>query len=146
MKLCSGNRRRFFHRSGVILLEVVLALALFVAAAAIFTASMDAAMTSLERQRLNLHAENLASSTLAEIQMGAIPLAAGALPPDPTLPGWTTEVVLGSVQELAAEMRSPLVQVEVVVRHTNNAVVKRLAQLVRQSEARSFQSMQGVAP
>jgi hypothetical protein len=138
MKLCSGKLGRpVFQESAVILLEVVLALALFVAAAAIFTATINSSMASLDRQTLNLHAENLACSLLAEVQIGARPLTEGVIPLDAHYEGWVAEIVSLPVAQDLGETGAPLVQLEVIVRHTNATVVKRLAQALNMPTAAS---------
>lgn len=125
------NRHRPAHRSihqrGAALMEVLLALALFAAAAAVVTTALSASMDSLERQRLGLHALDLASSTLAEMQLGIRPIAPEspqAVPPP--YQDWTREVIL---TPLEADGDVPaLVQVEVVIRHQSTPIVQRLAQ------------------
>jgi len=118
---------RMIHERGAALMEVLLALALFVAAAAVVTTALSASMDSLERQRLGLHALDLASSTLAELQLGIRPVASespqAALPP---YQDWTREVI---VTPLEADGDVPaLLQVEVVIRHQSAPIVQRLAQ------------------
>src|SRR5258705_12328538 len=57
-------------KRGAVLLEVVLALTLFAAAAAIIGAAIHSAINGVERQKLQTHATDLAISVLSEIQMG----------------------------------------------------------------------------
>lgn len=128
MKLCSRKRRPHPGARAVILLEVVMALGLFVAAAAVFAVCMNASMSSLERQALNLHAENLAASVLAEVQMGARASAPGTVELDPSYQGWSAEIAAGPAQNDLLETGPTLSQVEVIVRHTNGVIVRRLAQ------------------
>ncbi len=108
-------------------MEVLLALALFAAAAAVVTTALSASMDSLERQRLGLHALDLASSTLAEMQLGIRPVAAESAQAFPApFQEWVREVV---VTPLEAEGDAPgLIRVEVVIRHQTAKVVQRLAQ------------------
>ena len=85
--------------AGSILLEVILALALFVTAAAIVTSGMNASADSLERQRLNTHAGNLAATVLAEIQLGIRSTAAGGEQPFlAPFDKWTAELVVSPPQ------------------------------------------------
>ncbi len=121
-------------RRGAILLEVVLALILFVAAAAIVTGGLNASMSSVERLRLNAHAANLAVSVLSELQMGARSMAmTGPEPFEKPFEEWTWELVAAPVQEEAAEA-SRFRKVEVVIRHEDPAVVYRLCQVLRLEE------------
>jgi type II secretory pathway pseudopilin PulG len=115
-------------RSGAVLLEVLLAVALFVAAAAIATASLNSSLRSLDRQRLQTHAAQIAASVLAEVQLGIRPsTAAAAQPLDPPFQNWTWELVSDSGPTDFSES-SPLERIEVVVRHRTESVVQRLAQ------------------
>lgn len=125
MKLAGGARG-----SGGALLEVLLALALFVAAAAVVTSALNAALASLERQRLNTQAINLVSSMMAEIQLGIRPATAEARRPMvKPYEEWTSEVLLASVGNDSFDADSPR-QIEVVVRHENPSMVLRLAQVI----------------
>ena len=118
-------------RSGAALLEVLLAVALF-AAAAIVTSALNASMGSLERQRLGLQALNLAASTLAEVQLGIRPSVSQGQQPFPTpMDNWTAEVLASPMDSGAAAGPSGLVRVEVVIRHREFLVVQRLGEVVR---------------
>lgn len=121
----SGRRRR-----GAALLEVLLALALFVAAAAVVTVALNASLESLERQKLSVHAVNLASSVLAEIQLGARPAGGeGPRPFEPPFQDWTWAATSTPV-ESGSEVSAGLQRVEVVVRHQTVPVVQRLVQVL----------------
>jgi type II secretory pathway pseudopilin PulG len=118
-------------RSGAALLEVLLAVALFAAAAAIVTSALNASMGSLERQRLGLQALNLAASTLAEIQLGIRPAANQGQQPFPApMDAWTAEVLTSPMEQDAATGPSSLARVEVVIRHRESPVVQRLGEVV----------------
>ncbi|MFM7215886.1 MAG: hypothetical protein ACKO3H_13510 [Verrucomicrobiota bacterium] len=119
-------------RSGAALLEVLLAVALFAAAAAIVTSALNASLGSLERQRLGLQALNLAASTLAEVQLGIRPAAGQGQQPFPTpLDAWTAEILASPMDSGATAGPSGLVRVEVVIRHREFPVVQRLGEVVR---------------
>ena len=123
--------------SGVVLLEVILALVLFVAAAAILTATMNTSMASVERQKLSLLAENLASSVLAEIQLGARPVeSASAIVFEPPFDDWSGEIAV-TPTETEGGSASQLSLVEVVVRHKGTAMVQRQSQLLNLSSGKS---------
>lgn len=127
--MSSSRSRRL---SGAALLEVLLAVALFAAAAAIVTSALNASMGSLERQRMGLQALNLAASTLAEIQLGIRPAASQGQQPFPApYDAWTSEVLTTPMEQDAAAGPSALVRAEVVIRHRDSPVVQRLGEIVR---------------
>jgi type II secretory pathway pseudopilin PulG len=116
-------------------LEVLLALALFVVAAAVVTTALSAALDSVERQKLNTQGLNLAASVLAEVQLGIRSAGGeGAKPFETPFQDWTWEAASSPV-ESGSELASGLSRVEVIVRHTKSAKVQRLAQIVRLSGA-----------
>ncbi len=119
--------------SGTILLEVVLALVLFVAAAAIIGAGFSASVDSVERQRLNSHAVNLGVSVLSELQMGIRKAdETGPSPFSVPFETWTWELILAPV-ETDVEGSKGLTQAEVVIRHRDPPMVYRLAQFLKLS-------------
>jgi type II secretory pathway pseudopilin PulG len=116
---------------GTALLEVILALALFVVAAAIVTSGMSASTDNLDRQRLNTHAANLAATVLAEIQLGIRPTSeAGEQPFTAPFDQWTSELLV-TPTETETGAASGLLRVEVIIRHKESALVRRLAQVIR---------------
>lgn len=116
---------------GTVLLEVLLALALFVSAAAIVTSGMNASSDNLERQRLNTHAANLAATVLAEIQLGIRSTSeAGEQPFLAPFDKWTSELVVSPTETETGEA-SGLLRVEVIIRHKEATLVRRLAQVIR---------------
>ncbi len=126
-------RRRVGQSRASALLEVLLALALFVAAAAVTTSALNSSLASLERQRLGTHATQLAASAMAEIQLGIRPLSADARRPLPApFQEWSCEVVLATGAGGGLEATGAP-QVEVIVRHEDPAMVQRLSQVVRRT-------------
>jgi type II secretory pathway pseudopilin PulG len=122
------------RRRGTALLEAILALALFVTAAAIVTSGMSASTDNLDRQRRNTHAANLAATVLAEIQLGIRSTAeAGEQPFAAPFEQWTAELVVTPTETAAGEA-SGLLRVEVIIRHQDSALVRRLAQVIRVPE------------
>ena len=121
------------HRSarGAVLLEVILALVLFAAAAAIIGAGIHSAINGVERQKLNAHAVNLAVSVISEIQMG-LRTVESVGPESFVSPfdHWTWELALAPAEDEAGEV-SELTRVEVIVRHDDPALVHRLTQLLK---------------
>lgn len=129
--LRSDRRRRDFPRRGAALLEVLIALALFVAAAAVVTGALNSSLESLERQKLGTHAVDLATSVMAEIQLGIrVPGGEGRRPFDAPFQDWTWEASLLPVEN-AISATAGSTRVEVVVRHKTAPVVQRLAQVIR---------------
>jgi type II secretory pathway pseudopilin PulG len=118
-------------RAGVALLEVLLALALFVSAAAIITSALNASVASVERQKLHTHAANLATSVLAELQLGIRTPSGGAAQAfEPPFEDWTWELITTPAETEAGDA-SGLSLVEVVVRHKSSSVVHRLGETLR---------------
>ncbi len=116
---------------GAVLLEVLLALALFVAAAAVVSSALSSALKSLERQKLAAEALNVASSVMAEIQLGirsASPEQQRTL--EPPFDNWTWDLAL-TPTETGSGGISGLALAEVVVRHKTEPVVRRLAQVIQ---------------
>lgn len=122
------------RRRGTALLEAILALALFVTAAAIVTSGMSASTDSLDRQRRSTHAANLAATVLAEIQLGLRSTAeAGEQPFAAPFDQWTAELAVTPTETESGEA-SGLLRVEVIIRHKESTLVRRLAQVIRVPE------------
>lgn len=132
------DRRR--AQSGAVLLEVVLALVLFAAAAAIVVAGMNASVNSVERLRLNTHAVNLASTVLAELQLGLRSLdALGPEDFEAPFEGWSWELSPTSESDdLATGPR--LTKVEVIIRHADPPLVYRMCQVLQVGDAAELAS------
>src|SRR5687767_15127637 len=124
--------RRF---RGSVLLEVVLAIVLFAAAAAIIGAGLKTAIDGAERLRLNTHAADLAVTVLSELQIGIRSLAdTGPEAFGPPFEGWTWELAVvpwGDEERRAA----PLTSVEVIVRYEPSEFTHRLAQVIQVGQA-----------
>ena len=145
----SARCLRDFARRGTALLEVLIALALFVAAAAVVTGALNSSLESLGRQKLGTHAVNLATSVMAEIQLGIrVPGGEGRRPFDAPFQDWTWEASLLPVEDAISAISATgstgttgttgstgadagSTRVEVVVRHKTAPVVQRLAQVIR---------------
>jgi type II secretory pathway pseudopilin PulG len=119
------------REQGAVLVEVLLALALFVAAAAVATTALNASLQSLERQKQSSQALNLAASVLAEVQLGIRPASAdNPQPLEPPFQDWTWQLVLTPTETATGEATG-LTRVEVVIRRLNSRTVQRLAEAVR---------------
>ena len=127
----SLNSGRAF--SGAILFEVVLALALFVFAAAVISGGFSTALKSVERMRAELDASNLAISTLAEIELNLKPMTTS--PPaefEPPMERWTWQVEVTEPSE-DLDMSGGLTLVEVIVRNEERGPETRFARMMRVS-------------
>ena len=124
-------RRPARRQRGAVLLEVILALVLFVAAAAVIASGLNASLNGVERLRLNAHAVDLAVTVLSELQMGAraVEMGGTAQAFDPPFEQWTWEVQLSPMENESGE-QSSLARAEVVIRHRDPPLVYRLAQVL----------------
>lgn len=126
-----GGPRETGGQKGAVLLEVVLALVLFVAAATILTNGLSSSLDSLERLRLNTHAADLAVTVLSELQMGLKTLTLnGAQPFDLPMEAWTWEIVSTELESDTGEAE-PVQSIEIIIRHEAPALVYRLTQIMR---------------
>lgn len=131
-------------KAASVLLEVVLALALFVGAATIISTGLNASIRSVDRVRLQNHAANLAITILSEMQMHARPIvAAGPEPFPPPFADWTFKIDIAQ-DEGAMEGADSLRAVEVIVRHANENVVQRLTQLFPASDLAGGEAVAGM--
>lgn len=120
------NRRQ--NQDGSVLLEVILALGLFVGAATVISAGLNASIRSVDRIRLQNHALNLAISVISEMQMHARPIAAiGPEPFPPPFQDWTFKVEIAG-DPGSTDASDTLRPVEVIIRHSRENVVHRLTQ------------------
>lgn len=118
------------HCAGAVLLEVVLALVLFVAAATVIAGAVNASLEGVQRQKLSLHAVNLAMTVLAELQIGLRSVEGGSPQPFAApFEHWTWQLS-ATTQEERGQARTGLTLVEVVVRHDDPPFVHRLAQAI----------------
>jgi hypothetical protein len=123
--------------TGAVLLEVVLALVLFVAAATILTSALSSSLDSVERLRLNAHAADLAVSVFSELQMGTRTLeGTGPQPFEAPLEEWTWEAVATPVQADADESNA-FKRIEVIIRHEDPPLVFRLGQVMSMDQIKS---------
>jgi type II secretory pathway pseudopilin PulG len=132
MRIPPGNSEVSLHsRRASVLLEVVLALALFVAAATVISAGLRASVQAVGRLRETARAEDLAISALSELQLGLRPLESGSAQPFPApFDEWTCEIAASSTSESSTAAPS-IATVEVIIRHPSTETVRRLAQVIR---------------
>ena len=116
------------------LLEVVLALALFIGAATVISGGISASVEAVHRVRLQTHAANLAISVMSELQIGARPLApVGPENFEAPFQDWLYRVNFSQGEEAASGTES-VRPVEVIVWHTEANAVHRITQFFRASE------------
>jgi hypothetical protein len=119
--------RQSRRTGGAVLLEVVLALVLFVAAAAVITAGFRSSVTGVDRLRDQTHAVNLAVTVFSEIEMGIRPAQAGGPENfDPPFDEWTWALEIAPPEDLFSETAGPS-PVEVIIRNELSGTVYRLA-------------------
>ncbi len=129
MNFTSRKTRR--NATGAILFEVVLALALFVFAAAVISGGFSASLKSVDRMRAELDASNLAISTLAEIELGLRPMTTSPSAEfEPPLEQWTWEVEVTEPSE-DLDMGGGLTLVEVIIRNEVQERETRIARMIR---------------
>jgi len=118
--------------AGTVLLEVVLALVLFAAAAAVIGAGLSASIDRVERLKLNAHAADLAVSVLSELQMGSKVLSGeGPESFEPPFDGWTWQAQAEVTTDEKVRDTGRTKKVEVIIRHEDPAIVHRLCQVIR---------------
>jgi hypothetical protein len=124
-----------------VLLETILALTLFVAAAAVIAGAISSSMSGVERLRLEAHAADLAVTVLSELQIGLRSVAnTGPQAFDPPYEDWSWEVLSETVASENGEATG-LTQVEVAIRHGNPPVVRRLGQVLRLPSVHAFEEV-----
>ncbi|MBI3869121.1 MAG: hypothetical protein HY299_11390 [Verrucomicrobia bacterium] len=121
--------------SGALLLEVILALVIFVAAAAVLGVAFSASIEGVDRQKRQLHASDLAITVLSGVQLGTRPAASGG-PAAFNAPfqDFTWQLV---VTPLSNEETGAVRRVEVTIRHKSSPLVYRLAQWLNLSRPTS---------
>jgi len=117
--------------AGTILLEVIIALVLFLTAAAVVFSGLSASYTALKRANLSASAADLAVTKLSEIQMGLVDLTSSGPNSyeEEELAGWSWQVVAEPAQsDVLFEPRQ--VRLEIVIAHEDPAYACRLVHLV----------------
>ncbi|NQU76413.1 MAG: hypothetical protein HQ546_08895 [Planctomycetes bacterium] len=127
------------HRKGIMLLDVVLALALFVVASAVVLAGMNACVDSAGRVKVTARATDLAVTLSSELQMGLVqPVDAG---PESyqgdRLAGWNWQVRVEPLVNIeGASVSAGSKRVEVIITHLPSGFAYRLVQLLPAGQVR----------
>ncbi len=115
-------------RRAAVLLEVLLAMMLFVLSAGVILGAVQASINSVRRIRLQARAANLAVTLLSEIQMGlAERKDEGPTAYEEPLQDWTWQVITEDLTEPADA--PPLLRVSVIVENPGEGFSYRLVQL-----------------
>jgi len=121
------------RRAGVVLLEVVLALALFSGTALMILAGLNTSLRTAQRVQVETDATDLAVTLLSEVKMGFVPLVDDGPNDyeDEALADWSWEIVTESFEEDSLELVIPeFLHVSVVIRHRPSGYTHRLTQLM----------------
>lgn len=118
---------------GAVLLEVILALALFAATSGVVLGSLNVCLGAARRIRLGAVAADLAVTRLSEIQMGLVPLRdAGPEACEEPHGDWTWQVATTVFTDRSAE--GGLKRVEIVLKRASPEYVYRLVALVAEEQ------------
>lgn len=120
-------------RAGIVLMEVVFAMALFFTTASVVMLGTSRAIRAAGNLRRAGLAADLAVTLLSEIQMGLLPpVDAGPESYEEPLEEWTWEVAAEPLAELPEE--TDIVRVEITITHSVSGYTYRLAQLMPSEE------------
>jgi hypothetical protein len=116
-------------------MEILFALALFVAAGTVILGGLSASITSAGRARMEGRAADLAVTLLSELQMGLRDVVdEGPVGyEDETLEDWTWRVITEPVDRI--HQGGELVRVEIVIRYAPENYVHRLRHLLPKPDA-----------
>jgi len=115
---------------GAVLLEVVLALTVFVGMAMAVLGGLAMAVRSARHLGLETTAANLAISLLSEMELGLVPVedAGPETYEDEALADWTWQVTLQPVTSELSDLE--MTSVEVAIRHTQAGYTYRMYRLL----------------
>ena len=115
-------------RRAVVLLEIILALTLFVAAAGVILGALHASIESVNRIRTEARAADLAVTLMSEMRMGLVePKDDGPNEYEDPLEHWTWQIVTCEVEDQGGS--PPMKRVEIVIRQVQEGYVYRMAEL-----------------
>ena len=131
---CGGPLAMLRRSSGVVLLEVVLALGVFFAAAAVILGGLNASIRAADRLQYEAQAADLAVSLLSDVQMGLMSLIDDGPNnyEEDILADWTWEIVVDPAEENPSA--PPLLRVEVIIRNEVAGCTCRLVQLIPEED------------
>jgi len=106
--------------SAMVLLEVVLAAALFSTAAIAVLAGLHACFRSLDKMRIESQAADLAITKVSEVHVGLLPPeddGPNEYEEDETLVDWTWEIVTEELELDLETAAPPMIRVQVIITH-----------------------------
>ncbi|MFB3894575.1 MAG: hypothetical protein ACE15C_21445 [Phycisphaerae bacterium] len=115
------------------LLEVVLALALFFMSAAVIGGSVSTSLDAARRIRIDAQAADLAVTKLSELQMGLREVIDDGPNPyaeEEHLPDWTWQIATNPIDNTAVLQGPPLKRVEIIIRNTTGNYAYRLVHVL----------------
>lgn len=116
------------RRRGVMLLEVILAIALLAVAAGVIYTGLSGSDRAVRRLALNGQAADLAATVISQLQMGTLELVSdGPVEAEAPHDGWTWETIVDD-QPGRDEIEPDLLRVEVVVHHVEADYTHRIVQ------------------
>lgn len=112
----------------VVLLEVVIALALFFGAAVVVLVGLNSSVVAARKLRLAARAADLAVTLLSELQMGQRPIEdASKAYEEEALADWTWEIITSDVEDTwEFEDLQPMKRVEVIIAYPPRGFTYRL--------------------
>lgn len=119
------------QRRAAILMEVVLALTLFVMASGVMVGAMNSAAKGARLVRLETIAQSQAATILAMVQTGQLPAVNDGPNPfqDEQLDGWTWEVIVTPIG-VENDVEPSMDRIEIVIARPGETYTYRLAQLM----------------
>jgi hypothetical protein len=128
-------------RGGIILLEVILSLALFVSAAAVAIGACNWSARACAQMRLDAQGADLGVSVLSEMQMGLLPVAdSPAKNFQEPMQDWTWQIVTTTIEDESIGPQAK--QVEIIVNNAQQNCTYRLVELMCEDSA----AVPGAAP
>ncbi len=115
-----GGIARRCRRSAVVLLEVVLAMALFFGGALVILAGLSSSLSAIQRVQVEAQAVDLAVTLVSELQMGVVEIVSDGPGEydDPALADWTWQIGVEPYEEEQVDLELlEFQQVTVTVRH-----------------------------
>lgn len=130
---------------GAVLLEIVLAMAIFVFSAAVVQSGLVSCLRSLSTVRLQNQAVNLGVTKLSEIQMGLLDVAGTELTSfeeeDESLSEWEWQVTAEPIGEDAET--SPMTLVTVTITNTSQRITYQLTEIMSSPQSQDELSLHG---
>ena len=132
--MAMNDQRTCFSRprpGGVVLLEVIFALALFVGGASVILGGLSSSVQSAMRLQAEAVADDLVVTLTSEIRMQLVPIADdGPNEYDEPYLGWTWEIVISEFQDVIDTEGPQMTRVEIIVSNQDAGCKRRLTLLM----------------